>query len=167
MNKEQITPEVEYKTLIKLFYLFGFGVMSWIPRFPDIKAQLGVTNGQFGSILSIGNIGGFLSLLLVGHAVHKFGTYKVLMASTLLMYLSFSLIVVVKSTFVFAFLIFIVGFSISSYHIAVNTQAFDSQTRMTKPIIVKLHGVWTAGAVSTGLLSGILINFISAQQQLI
>jgi len=165
--QNEITPEVEYKTLIKLFYLFGFGVMSWIPRFPDIKAQLGVTNGQFGSILSIGNIGGFLSLLLVGHAVHKFGTYKVLMASTLLMYLSFSLIVVVKSTFVFAFLIFIVGFSISSYHIAVNTQAFDSQTRMTKPIIVKLHGVWTAGAVSTGLLSGILINFISAQQQLI
>jgi hypothetical protein len=38
---------------------------------------------------------------------------------------------------------------------------------MTKPIIVKLHGVWTAGAVSTGLLSGILINFISARAQLI
>jgi MFS family permease len=165
--KNEITPEVEYKTLVKLFYLFGFGVMSWIPRFPDIKAQLSITNGQFGSILSIGNIGGFLSLLLVGHAVHKYGTYKVLMASTLSIYLSFSLIVVVKSTFVFTFLIFIVGFSISSYHIAVNTQAFDSQTRMTKPIIVKLHGVWTAGAVSTGLLSGILINFISAQQQLI
>jgi len=37
--QNEITPEVEYKNLIKLFYLFGFGVMSWIPRFPDIKAQ--------------------------------------------------------------------------------------------------------------------------------
>lgn len=141
--------------------------MSWIPRFPDIKAHLGITNGQFGSILSIGNIGGFVSLLLVGHAVHKYGTYKVLVASTFLLYLSFSLIVIVKSTLIFAFLIFVVGFSVSSFHIAVNTQAFDSQNRMTKPIIVKLHGVWTAGAVSTGLLSGILINFISARAQLI
>ena len=165
--KKEITPEVEFKTLIKLFYLFGFGVMSWIPRFPDIKAHLGITNGQFGSILSIGNIGGFVSLLLVGHAVHKYGTYKVLVASTFLLYLSFSLIVIVKSTLIFAFLIFVVGFSVSSFHIAVNTQAFDSQNRMTKPIIVKLHGVWTAGAVSTGLLSGILINFISARAQLI
>lgn len=141
--------------------------MSWIPRFPDIKAQLGITNGQFGSILSVGNIGGFMSLLLVGHAVHKYGTYKVLIASTILLYASFSLIVMVKSTLIFAFLIFAVGFAVSSFHIAVNTQAFDSQSRMTKPIIVKLHGVWTAGAVSTGLLSGILITYLSAQVQLI
>jgi MFS family permease len=166
LNKE-VTPDVEFKTLIKLFFLFGFGIMSWAPRFPDIKAQLGITNGQFGSILSIGNIGGFISLLLVGHAAHKYGTYKVLMASTVLLYLSFSLIVVVKSTLIFAFLIFTVGFAVSAFHIAVNTQAFDSQNRMTKPIIVKLHGVWTAGAVSTGLLSGILINFLSAQAQLV
>jgi len=166
LNKE-VTPDFEFKTLIKLFFLFGFGIMSWAPRFPDIKAQLGITNGQFGSILSIGNIGGFISLLLVGHAVHKYGTYKVLMASTILLYLSFSLIVVVKSTLIFAFLIFTVGFAVSAFHIAVNSQAFDSQNRITKPIIVKLHGVWTAGAVSTGLLSGILINYLSAQAQLI
>jgi MFS family permease len=166
LNKE-VTPDFEFKTLIKLFFLFGFGIMSWAPRFPDIKAQLGITNGQFGSILSIGNIGGFISLLLVGHAVHKYGTYKVLMASTILLYLSFSLIVVVKSTLIFAILIFTVGFAVSAFHIAVNSQAFDSQNRMTKPIIVKLHGVWTAGAVSTGLLSGILINYLSAQAQLI
>lgn len=166
LNKE-VTPDFEFKALIKLFFLFGFGIMSWAPRFPDIKAQLGITNGQFGSILSIGNIGGFISLLLVGHAVHKYGTYKVLMASTILLYLSFSLIVVVKSTLIFAFLIFTVGFAVSAFHIAVNTQAFDSQNRMTKPIIIKLHGVWTAGAVSTGLLSGILINYVSAQAQLI
>jgi hypothetical protein len=38
---------------------------------------------------------------------------------------------------------------------------------MTKPIIVKLHGTWTAGAVSTGLLSGILINYLSARAQLV
>jgi MFS family permease len=164
---KEVTPDFEFKTLIKLFFLFGFGIMSWAPRFPDIKAQLGITNGQFGSILSIGNIGGFISLLLVGHAVHKYGTHKVLMASTILLYLSFSLIVVVKSTLIFAFLIFTVGFAVSAFHIAINSQAFDSQNRMTKPIIVKLHGVWTAGAVSTGLLSGILINYLSAQAQLI
>jgi hypothetical protein len=59
-----------------------------------------------------------------------------------------------------------VGYSISAFHISVNSQAFDSQTRMTKPIIVKLHGIWTIGAVSTGLVSGFFIGRISASAQL-
>ena len=84
---QPINPTVEYRTLVKLFFLFGFGVMSWIPRFPDIKAQLGLTNGQFGSVISLGNLGGFISLLTIGHVVHKLGSYKVLVASTTALYI--------------------------------------------------------------------------------
>ena len=58
------------------------------------------------------------------------------------------------------------GFSSSAFHIAVNSQAFDSQTRITKPIVVKLHGIWAMGAVITGLVSGFLIGRISASVQL-
>ncbi len=166
MNKETITPEIEYKTLTKLFFLYGFGVMSWIPRFPDFKAQLGLTNGQFGSIISLGNIGAFISLLTVGHIVHKLGSYKVLIASTCSLYLGFILIASTSSTLVFIPIVILVGFSSSAFHISVNSQAFDSQTRNAKPIIVKLHGIWTMGAVVTGLLSGFLIGLISATVQL-
>jgi MFS family permease len=58
------------------------------------------------------------------------------------------------------------GFSSSAFHISVNSQAFDSQTRNSKPIIVKLHGIWTLGAVVTGLVSGFLIGRVSASVQL-
>ena len=166
MNKEIITPEIEYKTLTKLFFLYGFGVMSWIPRFPDFKAQLGLTNGQFGSIISLGNIGAFISLLTVGHIVHKLGSYKVLIASTCSLYLGLILIASTSSTLVFILFVILAGFSSSAFHISVNSQAFDSQTRNSKPIIVKLHGIWTMGAVVTGLLSGFLIGRISATVQL-
>ena len=137
--------------------------MSWIPRFPDIKAQLGLTNGQFGSIISVG---GFISLLTVGHIVHKLGTYKVLIASTCALYLGFILLINTTSSLVFFPIIIAVGFSISAFHISVNSQAFDCQTRISDPIIVKLHGLWTLGAVSTGLISGLLIGRISARTQL-
>jgi MFS family permease len=166
MNTKPITPELEYKTLAKLFFLFGVGIMSWVPRFPDIKDQLGLSNGQFGSIISMGNVGGFISLLTVGHIVHKLGSYKVLMASTCALYLGFILLVNTTSSLIFLPLIVAVGFAISAFHIAVNSQAFDSQTRITEPIIVKLHGLWTLGAVSTGLISGFLIGRISAKIQL-
>lgn len=166
MTKPAITPEYEFKTLTKLFFLFGFGIMSWIPRFPDLKLKLGLTNGQFGSIISLGNVGAFISLLTVGHIVHKLGSYKVLIASTCSLYLGFALIANISSTLLFIPVVILVGFSSSAFHISVNSQAFDSQTRAAKPIIVKLHGIWTMGAVSTGLVSGFLIGRISASIQL-
>ena len=166
MRSKEITQEIEFKTLAKLFFLFGFGIMSWIPRFPDFKDRLGLTNGQFGSIISLGNVGAFISLLTVGHIVHKLGSYKVLIASTCSLYLGFALIANISSSFIFIPVVILVGFSSSAFHISVNSQAFDSQTRATKPIIVKLHGIWTMGAVSTGLLSGFLIGRISASLQL-
>ena len=166
MNKQVITPEEEFKTLIKLFFLFGFGIMSWIPRFPDIKDRLGLTNGQFGSIISLGNVGAFISLLTVGHIVHKLGSYKVLIASTCALYVGFILLANISSSLIFIPVNILVGFSISAFHISLNSQAFDSQTRVINPIIVKLHGIWALGAVSTGLVSGLLIGRVSAAIQL-
>lgn len=166
MNKKEITPEIEFKTLAKLFFLFGFGIMSWIPRFPDFKERLGLTNGQFGSIISLGNVGAFISLLTVGHIVHKLGSYRVLIASTCSLYFGFALIANTSSSFIFIPVVILVGFSSSAFHISVNSQAFDSQARIIKPIIVKLHGIWALGAVSTGLISGLLISRLSTALQL-
>ena len=166
MTTKEITPEFEFKTLTKLFFLFGFGIMSWVPRFPDFKDRLGLTNGQFGSIISLGNLGAFVALLTVGHIVHKLGSHRVLIASTYALYLGFIALANISSSLIFIPVVILTGFSISAFHIALNSQAFDSQTRTTTPIIVKLHGVWALGAVSTGLVSGFLIGRVSASVQL-
>ena len=47
--------------------------MSWVPRFPEVKANLKLTNGEFGSLVSMGAIGNLVALLTVGHLVHKYG----------------------------------------------------------------------------------------------
>jgi MFS family permease len=166
MKTKEITPEFEFKTLTKLFFLFGFGIMSWVPRFPDFKDRLGLTNGEFGSIISLGNLGAFVALLTVGHIVHKLGSHKVLIASSYALYLGFIALANISSSLIFIPVVILSGFSISAFHIALNSQAFDSQTRTTTPIIVKLHGVWALGAVSTGLVSGFLIGRVSASVQL-
>jgi hypothetical protein len=98
--------------------------------------------------------------------VHKLGSYKVLIASTCSLYFGFILLANISSSLIFIPVVILTGYSISAFHIAVNSQAFDSQTRLTKPIIVKLHGIWTMGAVSTGLVSGFLIGQVSASVQL-
>ena len=74
--------EIERPLLI-IFFLFGFSLMSWVPRFPEVKANLGLNNGDFGILLSMGGAGALLALFTVGHFVNQFGTRKFLPLSAL------------------------------------------------------------------------------------
>jgi MFS family permease len=65
-----------------LFFLFGIGIMGWVPRFPELKANLGVNNGLFGSMLSIGALGSLVALLTVGHLVDHFGAKRILLVGS-------------------------------------------------------------------------------------
>ena len=59
-----LTTDREINLLKALFFLFGIQIMSWVPRFPEVKANLQLSNGQFGSLLSLGSIGN-LTLSLI------------------------------------------------------------------------------------------------------
>ena len=63
-------------------------MMSRVPRFPEVKANLGVSNGQFGTLLSLGAIGSLMSQVTVGHLVHRFGSLRILVASAATFYLA-------------------------------------------------------------------------------
>ena len=68
---QNIDVKQELNLIKGLFFLFGLLIMSWVPRFPEVKANLRLTNGEFGSIVSMGAIGNLVALLTVGHLVHK------------------------------------------------------------------------------------------------
>ena len=73
----------EINLLKALFFLFGIQIMSWVPRFPEVKANLQLSNGQFGSLLSLGSLGNLTALLIVGHLVHKFGARRIMQIAAL------------------------------------------------------------------------------------
>ena len=52
--------------------------MSLAPRTPDLKANLGVSNGAFGTIISTGSIGSIIMLLIGGQIVHRIGAKRAL-----------------------------------------------------------------------------------------
>jgi MFS family permease len=145
--------------LIKgLFFLFGLLIMSWVPRFPEVKAHLQLTNGEFGSIVSMGAIGNIVALLSVGHLVHKYGARWMLHISSF--FLSVSLIFLTHSTSSLVFLIFIIiqGAAISAFHISINAQGFFFQDRTKKQIITLLSGFWSSGALITSIIAGLLVD---------
>jgi MFS family permease len=155
-----VAPKVEDKLLQLLFFVFAIFIMAWVPRFPEVKANLGLSNGQFGTLISTGTLGALASLFLTGHIVHKFGTKIVILANTALMTLALISIVQTRSSTLFLFFNIALGWGISGFHIAVNAQAFDSMKRVQDLTISKLHGMWALGALTTAIISGLVVEHI-------
>ena len=155
-----VSPKVEDALLQVLFFVFAIFIMAWVPRFPEVKANLRLSNGQFGTLISTGTLGALGSLFFTGHIVHKFGTKVVLLANATLMTVALSSIVQTKSPTFFLFFNIILGWGISGFHIAVNAQAFDSMKRVKDLTISKLHGIWALGALTTSIISALVVNHI-------
>jgi len=156
-----ISPKSEYRQLQILFFVFAIFIMAWVPRFPEVKANLGLSNGQFGTLISTGTLGALASLFFTGHIVHKFGTKIVILANTVLITLAFISIVQTKSPTLFLALNVALGWGISGYHIAANAQAFHSMERVKDLTISRLHGIWALGALCTAIISGLVVDHIS------
>ena len=144
------------KALAALFFIFGFGLIAWIPRLPEIKANLQLSNGEFGTILSLGAVGSILSLLTTGHLVHRFGTRKALIVSATLLFGSISLLGHMTAVWQFVLVNIVFGAGISAFNISVNSQAFHEQELDGANLLPRMHGTWSAGALSTVILSGFL-----------
>ena len=153
-----IADEKKYVGL--LFFFFAVEIMSWVPRFPEVKANLGLSNGEFGTYLSFGSVGAVLALLSSGHFVHKFGARKVLIISTVTMSLAIGTVVHLQSALIFIIINIINGASISFFNTALNAQAFHAQDRAGELILSRQHGYWTIGAVATAIFSGFMVEFV-------
>lgn len=165
-SQKPIEIKEEIRLLGFIFFIYGFVGMAWIPRFPEVKAFLGLTNGEFGTVMSTATLGALASLFSMGHVIHKIGAKKVLLFSQLSTAFWLILILNFKSTLLFVIGNIIVGFSISAYHLSANAHAFDVQDRTGGLILTRFHGMWAIGVVTTALLSGILVEFVSIQVHL-
>jgi MFS family permease len=159
-SKTGLSISDEKKYVGILFFLFAVQIMSWVPRFPEVKANLGLSNGEFGTYLSLGSVGAVIAMLSSGHFVHKLGAKKVLIIATLSMCLSISVIVHLQSAPVFIIVNMINGGAISAFNIALNAQAFHAQDRAGEMILSRQHGYWTMGAVATAIFSGFMVEFV-------
>jgi MFS family permease len=155
---KEIDHRQERKLLHLVFFIFGFGIMAWVPRFPELKAHLGLNNGAFGSLLSMGAFGAFFGLLTVGHMVHKFGALKVSLFSFMVLFGSLAAIVNVKSGFIFLIINILLGFGVTATHVSLNSQGFHFLDRSKIDLITSTAGYWSAGALATSIFSGFLVG---------
>ena len=123
------------------------------PRTPDLKANLHINNGTLGTLVSLTALGSFTAFLYMGQIVHRFGVQKVLTIVVTTLFLAMGVQPQIHSLWLFALDQIVCGASWAGFHISVNTQALHRQKLSGIPILPKLHGTWTAGALSTAVVA--------------
>ena len=147
--------------LSSIFFLFGLSIMSLAPRTPDLKANLGINNGAFGTLLSTASLGSIVMLLIGGQIVHKIGAKAALRIGSTTVALTFSILVHTRSPFVFLIANIAAGAGISIYHIASSGHSLHRQDEVGRIIVPKLHGAWAVGAMSTAAIAFLISTHVS------
>jgi MFS family permease len=151
----------ERRDLQAIFFLFGLGVMCLVPRLPDIKENLGVSTSVFGLVNISGSLGALFAHLTMGHIVHRLGVFKVCVTSAVMTYVSIGILIELSNPAIYTIVNIICGFAWASYHISINAQALHRQSESGTQIIPMLHGLWTAGAVSTAFIALLISSNVS------
>lgn len=160
------TASRELSYLKALYFIFGVLIMSWLPRFPEVKSNLGLSNGAFGSLISISAVGSLISLFTAGHLVHNFGTKLVLRIAVVSMAGSLILLTNTHSALIFFICNVVHGAAISAFHVSITAQGFNFQDRSKRHVVTQLSGFWSSGALATAIISGFLVDRLSLSRHI-
>lgn len=127
--------------------------MSLAPRTPDLKANLAVNNGTFGTLLSTASIGSIVMLLIGGQIVHRIGTKRGMQIGATVVAITYIVLAHTRSSFTFVIASILSGAAISIYHIASSGHTLHRQDQVGKIIIPKLHGAWGIGAMASSAIA--------------
>lgn len=135
-----------------LFLTNGAVFFNVVPRYPQIKADLGVGNAVFGTALAGYPIGALLAGLLAGTAIRRFGSARVAAFGIVATTLATLAIPFAPHWAVLGAALFAAGALDSVVDVAQNAHGLRVQRLYRRSIVNSLHGVWSIGAALGGLM---------------
>lgn len=135
-----------------LFFTNGAIFASLLPRYPDIKAELGLTNVAFGLAIAAFPVGAILAGLSAGPLVRRFRSSRVAIVAAVLSSLGILLAGNAPAWVVLAAGLFVAGAMDSITDVAQNSHGLRVQRLYGRSILNSFHAVWSVGAVLGGIL---------------
>lgn len=145
----------------------GIASMAWVPRIPEIKDAVGLSNGEFGFVFLGATIGSVLGAQIAGRAIHTFGSRPVINISSLL--LPAGLIAMAKAATAsqLFFALMLMGFGYALTDMSVNTQAVTVEKIINQKWMSSFHGMWSLGSFVTTVFGGFMIAHLTPAQNLV
>ncbi len=156
-----IVTKRERRNQLLLFFYFGVAALCLATRAPTIKANLGVNNGTFGALISLGAIGAVISLMVVGQLVHRVGVGPVIITAGTLMYGAIATIPHIHTPWIYALTNILFAAALNGYNIAIHDQTLKRQLLSGERALPRMHGAWSAGTLLTTVLAISITSHLS------
>ncbi|ACZ23524.1 sugar phosphate permease [Sanguibacter keddieii DSM 10542] len=135
-----------------LFFTNGAIFANLLPRYPEIKASLDLTNGAFGAAVAAMPLGALVAGLSAGALIRRFGSARVAVTGTMMLGLSLIIAGAAPAWAVLAVGLFIAGAMDAITDVAQNSHGLWVQRLYRRSILNSFHAVWSIGAVSGGIM---------------
>lgn len=136
-----------------LFLLLGFQYASWASRLPAIKAGLGLTDAEVGTLLMACGIGAAGSFPLVAALIKRFGSAAAsVCAAVPLAFVPLALGAAPDYPVALAVTI-VDGVGLACLDVAMNAQGAQLEEQFGRKTVGRLHATFSAGALLGALLA--------------
>lgn len=138
--------------VILLFWLNGVTFSSLLPRYPEIKTALELSDTFWGLSVALGPIGGLTAGLATARLMRRFNSANVAIIAQLGAVGMLNLIGNAPVALVFAGGLFLIMAFDAVTDIAMNAHGLRVQRRYGRSILNSFHAWWSIGAVSGGFI---------------
>lgn len=135
-----------------LFFTNGALFANVVPRYPDLKAELALSNAAYGTVLAAFPFGALLAGLFAAALIGRFRSSRVAVAGMVLLAAAILLVAVAPSALALAMVMFVGGAVDAVVDVAQNAHGLRVQRLYRRSIVNSFHGVWSIGAVTGGLM---------------
>ncbi len=138
-----------------LFFTNGAIFANLLPRYPEIKAGLHLSNAAFGLAVAAFPLGALLAGLTAGLLVRRFSSARVAIVAAVLSSVGILIAGVAPAWIVLAGGLFLAGAMDSITDVAQNSHGLRVQRLYKRSILNSFHAVWSIGAVIGGILGAV------------
>ena len=135
-----------------LFLTNGAVFANLLPRYPEIKTDLALTNAAYGAVAAAFPAGALVAGLAAGVVIRRLGSARAAVGSTVLLAVLLVVAGYAGGPAVLAVALFLGGACDAVTDVAQNAHGLRVQQRYGRSIINSLHAVWAAGAILGGLM---------------
>jgi MFS family permease len=136
-----------------LFLTNGAIFANVLPRYPGIKADLGLSNASYGFAVAAFPAGALVAGLAAGVLIRRFSAGRVAVLGTLLTGAAVLFAGLAPSGAAFAAALLVGGSLDAITDVAQNAHGLRVQRRYGRSILNSFHAVWSIGAVLGGLMA--------------
>jgi MFS family permease len=131
-----------------LFFANGIALTTVLPRLPEIKADLSLTNTALGLALAAAPVGSLTALPLAGRLIARFRSAPVAAAAGLVLALALPMLGIVPVWAALAGTYLVLGAADGVMDAAMNAHGLRVQKQYGRSLINGMHGLWSLGAAA-------------------